>query len=388
MTGRNDLTLRIAAPLLALVAALAISGVVLALTGNSPLEVLEVVFDDGFETKPLVETFNRAAPYYIAGVAVAIGFRMNLFNIGVEGQYRVAALVGAFAGAEISAGPFSIVIALVVAMLTGALWALVPAVLKVTRGVSEVISSIMLNSIALGFIAWLLANGFAAEGPGLTGAVGTEPMPASARLPLLNEPLEAIGLNFPPGARLQSYLFVALLVGILYRTLIWKTTFGFDLRATGSNPDAAQASGVNAKRMVMTAMLLSGATAGLIGMNNILSNVGTQARYTDLAVPAMLGFTGIAIALLGRNNPLGIAFAALLWAFLDALQTPLLSAGMPRQTTAILQGIILLSVVVSYEVVRRISVRREASNLRRQVDDTTAEPPPDGGDDSFAGAPA
>lgn len=377
------LRLQLSAPVLAIVVAFGLSSIILALTGSSPLEVLEVLVDDGFKTKPIVETLNRAAPYYIAGVAVAIGFRMNLFNIGVEGQYRVAALFGAYVGAKVHLpGLVHIPLILVVSIVAGALWALIPGLLKATRGVSEVISSIMLNSIALGFMAFLLANGFAAEGPGLTGAVGTAPLPDSGRLPLLNGPLEALGMSFPPGARLQSYLFVAIVVGVLYRILVWRTTFGFDLRATGSNPEAAQASGVNSKRMVIVAMLLSGGAAGLIGLNNILSNVGTQARYTDLSVPAALGFTGIAIALLGRNHPVGIAFAALLWAFMDALQTPLQSAGLPKQITAILQGIILLSVVVAYEVVRRIRVRRDAANLRRDLGDA----PPTG--NGLAEAPA
>jgi ABC-type uncharacterized transport system permease subunit len=370
------LRIQLFAPLLALVAAFALSSAILAATGNSPFDVFDVIVNDGFKTKPIVEMLNRAAPYYIAGVAVAIGFRMNLFNIGVEGQYRVAALVGAFFGAKVALpGPLHVPFILLVSMITGALWALIPALLKVTRGVSEVISSIMLNSIALGFMAFLLRNWFHEKGPGLTGAVGTAPLPDSGRLPLLNDPLERLGIDFPPGARLQSYLFVAIAVGVVYRILIWRTTFGFDLRATGSSPEAAQASGVNSKRMIVTAMLLSGGTAGLIGLNNILSNTGTQARYTDLAVPASLGFTGIAIALLGRNHPVGIAFAALLWAFMDALQTPLQSAGLPKQITAILQGVILLSVVIAYEMARRLNVRREAAALRRDLGEAPPPPP-------------
>ena len=131
--------------------------------------------------------------------------------------------------------------------------------------------------------------------------------------------------------------------------------------------------GVNAKRMIITAMLLSGATAGLIGLNNIM---GPAARYTDVSVVSGLGFTGIAIALLGRNNPVGIAFAALLWAFMDAVQTPLSNAELPKQITSIMQGITVLSVVIAYEVVRRISARQELAGLRREVTAGGAAPPP------------
>lgn len=363
------LQLQVAAPILAILVAFVISGIILSVTGNAPQDVLSVILDKGLETKGLVETLNRSAPYYISGVAVAIGFKMNLFNIGVEGQYKVAALIAAFVGARTAMpGPLHVPLVLVVAMATGAAWAFIPAILKATRGVSEVISSIMLNSIALGVISFLLGNGMAASGPGFTGAKGTPPLQDSARLPLLNGLLERVGVTFPPGSRLQSYLFIAVLVGIAYRLLVWRTTFGFDLRASGSNPEAAQASGVSAKRMVIVAMLLSGGAAGLVGLSNILSGVGTQARYTDLTVISGLGFTGIAIALLGRNHPVGIAFAAVLWAFMDSLQTPLQSAGIPRQVASILQAIILLSVVIAYEVVRRMEVRREASELRRRIE--------------------
>lgn len=371
----KHLRLQIAAPALAILVAFLISGIILAVTGNAPGDVLTVIMDKGFQVKGLVETSNRAAPYYISGVAVAIGFKMNLFNIGVEGQYRVAALIAAFVGAKTAMpGPLHIPVVLLTAVVTGAAWAFIPALLKATRGVSEVISTIMLNSIALGFMAFLLGNGMAATGPGFTGAKGTPPLQDSARLPTLNGLLEKLGVDFPPGSRLQSYLFVAILVGVLYRVLVWRTTFGFDLRAGGSNPEAARASGVDPKRMVVLAMLFSGGIAGLVGLNNILSGVGTQARYTDLTVISGLGFTGIAIALLGRNHPVGIAFAAVLWAFMDSLQTPLQSAGIPRQVASILQAIILLSVVIAYEVVRRIEVRREASELRRQIE-------PEGSDD-------
>lgn len=369
---KKTLSLQIAAPLLALTFALLVSGVILQLTNNDPGEVLRTIIDDGFKTRPMVETLNRAAPYYIAGVAVAIGFKMNLFNIGVEGQYRLAALVAAWAGAEVDLpAPLHIAFVLVVAMVVGCLWALIPAVLKATRGVSEVISSIMLNSIALGLIAWLLSRWFRAPASEYPGSVGTYPLPASGRLPNLNPALSEMGINLPPGTRLQAYLFVALAVGVAYRVLIWRTRFGFDLRASGSNPEAAEASGVRPKRMIITTMALSGAAAGLIGLNSVMSNVGTQARFTDLSVVGGLGFTGIAIALLGRNHPVGIAFAAVLWAFMDALQTPLSSAELPKQITAILQGITVLSVVIAYEVVRRVESRREASSLRRGGD----EPP-------------
>ncbi|NLD76078.1 MAG: ABC transporter permease [Acidimicrobiales bacterium] len=369
---KKNWKLQAAAPILALVGAAVIAGIILAATGNDPGDVLQVIVDDGFETRRVVDTLNRAAPYYIAGVAVAIGFKMTLFNIGVEGQYRLAALVAAWAGASVNLpAPLHVLFILMVAVITGAAWAAIPGLLRATRGVHEVISSIMLNSIALGLGAFLLHRWFRAPAGEYPGAVGTEVLPTPGRLPLLNGLVEKLGVDLPPGTRLQSYIFIALIIGVAYHLVISRTRFGFDLRASGSNPEAAEASGVDPKRMVVVTMVLSGAVAGLIGLNNVMSNVGDQARYTDVSVVGGLGFTGIAIALLGRNHPVGIALGALLWAFMDALQTPLSSAQLPKQITAILQGVAVLSVVIAYEVVRRIEQRQQASSLRRD-----SEPPP------------
>ncbi|WP_421118820.1 ABC transporter permease [Aquihabitans daechungensis] len=371
MTRR--IILALAAPVLAIAVAMAFSALMLALTNNSAADVFEVIFTEGFTRTNLVTTVNRAAPYYIAGVAVAIGFKMNLFNIGVEGQYKLAALFGAAAASAVELpAPLHVLFTFLVAMLVGAAWASIPALLRAYRGVSEVISSIMLNATALGFGAFFLQRWLrapASESP----VLGTNVISPSGRLPSLNGVLGAIGIDVPDSSRVQSYVLVAAVVGVVYYLLIWRSRYGFDLRATGSNSEAAAASGVNAKRMIITAMLLSGATAGLIGLNNIM---GPAARYTDVSVVSGLGFTGIAIALLGRNNPIGIAFAALLWAFMDAVQTPLSNAQLPKQITSIMQGITVLSVVIAYEVVRRISARQELAGLRREVTAGGAAPPP------------
>ena len=376
---KQRLSLQLAAPLLALAFALVVSATILLLAKYSPGDVLRVVVDDGFRRQRMVDTINRAGPYYISAVAVAIGFKMNLFNIGVEGQYKIAALVAAWAGASVAfPAPLHVAFIFLVAALTGAAYAAIPGVLKATRGVNEVISSIMLNSIAFGLSSYLLARYMRAPKGKYPGTVGTVPLPASARLPSLNGLLSTIGIDLPASSRVQSYLLVAVAIGIIYRVVIWRSRFGFDLRASGSNPEAAQASGVNSKRMILQAMLFSGAIAGFVGLNNIMGDAG---RYTDVSVISGLGFTGIAIALLGRNNPVGIAFAALLWAFMDALQTPLSANDLPKQITAILQGVTVMSVVIAYEVVRRIGVRQQAAELRRDGLAGDAPPPsePDNG---------
>ena len=374
---KRNVVLQLAAPVLAFAFAMAVSAIMLSATGNSAVETFRVILTEGFSRTYLVDTVNRAAPYYISAVAVAIGFKMGLLYIGVEGAYRIAALVAAAAGAAVTLpAVLHVPFILIVAMLTGAAWAFIPAILKVTRGVSEVISSIMLNAISLGLTAFLLGR-WLRQPASESLVVGTNPLADSGRLPTLNGALGAIGIDIPDANRVQSYLFVAALVGIAYYLVIWRTRFGYDIRASGLNPDAATASGVDAKKMIVAALVLCGMVSGLVGLNNIM---GTAGRYNDVSVVTGLGFTGIAIALLGRNHPIGIAFAALLWAFMDAVQTPLSNAGLPKQITAIMQGIIVLSVVIAYEVVRRIDARREAAGLRR--DDS---PPPASGD---APAPA
>ena len=366
---RQRLGLQLAAPGLAIAFALVVSGLILMLTGFSPGDVLRVVVEEGFERQRMVEMVNRAGPYYISAVAVAVGFKMNLFNIGVEGQYKVAALVAAWAGASVSfPGPIHVVFILVAAVLTGAAWALIPGILRAARGVSEVISSIMLNAIAFGFSSFLLTRYFRAPRGEFAGTVGTVALDRSGRFPSLNGLLSGVGIELPSSSRVQSYILVAVAVGVIYRVVIWRTRFGFDLRASGSNAEAATASGVDPKRMIVSTMVFSGGIAGLVGLSNIMGEAG---RYTDVSVVSGLGFTGIAVALLGRNHPVGIAFGALLWAFMDALQTPLSTNELPKQITAILQGVTVLSVVIAYEVVRRIGVRRQARHLRRDTDGAT-----------------
>jgi simple sugar transport system permease protein len=158
---------------------------------------------------------------------------------------------------------------------------------------------------------------------------------------------------------LQGFLPFAILIGIGYYVLVWRTRFGFELRTTGRNPAAAQASGVNAKAMVLKAIVLSGMVAGLIGLAPLLADPQLH-KYGD-TFPTAIGFTGIAIALLGRNSPVGIAIAAVVWAALERAGQALSPIGVPQEIVQILQGTLLLSAVVAFEVVRRYA---EAAAVR------------------------
>ncbi|KWX02470.1 sugar ABC transporter permease [Carbonactinospora thermoautotrophica] len=348
--------LALLAPAVAVVISFTLSAIVLAAIGKS--HALVAFFDLGDtprqQVNSVVTALNRAIPLFLAGIAVSVGFRMGLFNIGVEGQYRMATVLAAALGAVTPLpGPLNILLIIVVAMLTGAAWAAVPAVLKVTRGVSEVISTIMLNFVAVGLAAYLLQGPF--KDPDLPpgGNVYTRTLPEDSWLPDLNGLLVAFGLP-EPRIRLYGFLVIAVIVGAAVAFLLSRTRFGFDLRATGLSPTAALTAGVDARAMTVRVMLLSGALAGLIGLPELLGK--THAYGTSFT--AGLGFTGIAVALLGRNTVTGIALGALLFGFLDRASIPLQFQGVPPSVVTIMQGLIVLSVVIANEVVRRLALAR------------------------------
>jgi len=356
LTPRTVL-LGLAAPLGALVFAALVCAVILIATGHSPADTVQAMITSGKRPRTLVNSLNSATNYYLSAVAVAIGFRMNLFNIGVDGQYRMAALLAAgFAGAtwiDSVPGPIRIIGTIMVAMIVGAAWAGIAAILKVARGVSEVISTIMLNAIATYLGQYLLLK-LAVPVAG-SNNIGTRPITEGGQIP---------GFDWPGStSKVYGLVILAVLVGVVYWFVLTRTRFGFDIKATGMSESAAVASGVSVKRMVLYSMLLSGGIAGLVGMPQLL---GSSHSYS-LDFPAGLGFIGIAVALLGRNHPAGMALAALLWGVLDNAANSLDVAGVPKEIVAIMQGVIVLSVVVAYELVRRYRVRYEQQKVGREL---------------------
>jgi general nucleoside transport system permease protein len=344
------------APLLAGVIAIVVSAITLWIGGYNAFDAFGEIGDVLWRFDSAILITNRAAWYYVAGVAVAIGFKMGLFNIGADGQYRLGALFAAYLGAQMSLPKvIHIPIVIAIAVVVGALWAAIPGLLKVTRGVNEVISTIMLNYVATGLTAWLLGNYFRFETGQLLSA--TKSMPTSARIPHLDGILEAIGLDVPDSVQLQGYLVIAVLVGIGYYILLFRSRFGFELRATGLNPAASRSSGINPKRMVLATIILSGAVAGLIGMGALLSDP-QHYKYSD-QFPLTLGFTGLSLALLGRNHPVGIALAGIVWAGIERGTQPLTQAGFPQEIGRIMQGAFLLTAVIVFEVMQRRAAREQ-----------------------------
>lgn len=361
----------VAAPVAALVFAVLMSSIVLLIAGSNPLAAFADMFRHASRLETMIDILNRATPLYISGVAAAIGFRMALFNIGVEGQYLLAAIVAAHVGASVVLPPgLHLLFILLVAMMVGAAYSGFAGVLKVTRGINEVISTIMLNAIAIsGVVAYLIrrwqAGGFIDAG---VQRVGTAPIPTSGLIPDLNAVVEFFTRDIRQGKSLTGVLVLAIIVGVVFHLLVSRTRFGFDLRASGMNPFAARVGGVPPKRMVVMAMVLSGAVAGLVGMTEIM-HLGL---FPSNPI-RLLGFTGIAVALLGRNNPVGIVFAALIFAFLDVSSGVLQFTGAAsREIVVIMQGVIILGAVVAYEIARRAREREEARSAAAAL--ATEEP--------------
>ncbi|MSZ67835.1 MAG: ABC transporter permease, partial [Actinobacteria bacterium] len=253
----NTLGSSVAAVILALV----ICGVLLLITGKNPLMAYGKILETGLTSEKFLEMLKRATPLIFSAIAVAIGFKMNLFNIGVEGQYLFAALISAEMGTHVSLpAPLHVLFILIVAMVSGAAWASIAAILKITRGINEVISTIMLNYIALSFIQWIFETFFRDDSDGGLNVKTTEIAPSGRMPDLVHD-------------RLNGMFIVALFVAFLYWIIVFRSRFGFQLRASGLNPIAARTAGIPAKRMILFALLLSGAVAGLVAMPSVIGDV-------------------------------------------------------------------------------------------------------------------
>jgi simple sugar transport system permease protein len=355
----GGLLMVLAAPVLALVLSGIIASVLLLATGYSVGDFWSILLTAPSE-RQVVNILNYGAILYLSGVAAAIGFRMNLFNIGVEGQYRIGAFAGAvFAGSGWLTGPLNTIVAILIAMVSAALWAGIAGFLRVTRAVSEVISTIMLNAIAGYLVGYFLRK----LGEQSGNATSTKDVPESSWV-------GGIDILKGSGQELLGLSLFAVVVGVLYWLVLNKTVFGFNLRATGGSETAAVASGVDVKRMVVVSMLLSGAVAGLIGMPVLFGDAHNYGSSFQTGI----GFAGIAVALLGRNNPVGIALGALIFSYLHEQANNLnILAGISPDIVQVTQGVIVLCVVVAYEVARRVRVRIEQASVAAALETRRSE---------------
>ena len=278
---------------------------------------------------PFTESLATVTPYILAGLAVAVGFKCGLFNIGAEGQFGIGALCSAFVGYSIHGLPWFIhlPLALLAGAAGGALWGAIPGLLKGLTGAHEVVTTIMMNYISFRLSDWLLNGPMKAPGyRPLTSVVEN-----SAMLPRF----------FPEPLRFNWGFILALVIAGFVYWFLFKTTLGFEIRAVGANPDGARYAGMNIVRNFVIAMTLSGGLAGLAGATQVL---GID-HWVGQGFSAGYGFDSIAIALLGQSHPLGVVLAALLWGTLRSGATSMQSlAGVPIEIISIIQGLVIVFV--------------------------------------------
>ena len=323
--------------LAAVAAALAICFLAILATGKDPLAGYGHMFEGALGgTGPLGESAIKGSVLVLTGLSVAVAFTVGLFNIGAEGQLIWGALAAAVAGRALQLpAPLAVPAALAAAALAGALWGLIPAVLKTARGVHEVISTILLNWVAIHLVhGWLVAGPLAvrASANSSISVAGTARIRAAAELPRL--------LPRSSGSRLDLGLPIALALAAAVWFLLTRTRRGFQWRATGAGHEAAQASGIAVARCAHEAMALAGALAGLAGGLLVL---GTEHRYPGVFRTGY-GFDGIAVALVGGATAPGTAVAGLFFGALRAGATRLQLVGIHQSFAELIQGLAVLLV--------------------------------------------
>jgi simple sugar transport system permease protein len=331
LRGRSFAVAEVLAPV---VIAFVIAGLVLAFAGHNPFEVYWLLAEESFGgSGRIAATLAASTPLILTGLATAVAFRAGAFNVGVEGSLYVGGLTGAFFGFTFVALPSALIIpaALIAAAMVGALWMLVPALLKARLDVDEVVTTLMLNFVAFGITAFLTNEIFLAPG----AANSMTPMVApAARLPRL----------MPP-----STLNIGFLIAVALLAVYWwwgsRTALGFETRLAGLNARFATASGIHVPTLVVKMMLLSGLIGGLAGGIHALGTVG---RFVVGFSPGY-GFTGIAVALLGRGSAPGIFLAALLFgALATSGATIQLFSDVPIEIVNVVQGLVMIFAVARF----------------------------------------
>jgi simple sugar transport system permease protein len=341
-------------PLIAVLVAFIVGGIIVLLVGDDPFRVYGLLLGSAL-TWPdgIGYTLFYATPLIFTGLAVAVAFRCGLLNIGAEGQLYAAAFATAWVsiklggtvvdvfGKPVSYGWVSlpavvlVPLAVLTAILVGAAWGAIPGWLKARFGAHEVITTIMMNFIAVALVSYFTQYYYKTPGDPIMQSV---PIGAAAHIPRLGE--------FIPGLPARLPINVAFLLAILACALVyvflWRTKWGYEIRATGANPTAAEYGGISVRKQIILAMAVSGGLAGMVGISEVL---GYRYRYYD-GFSANYGFTGIAVALLGRNHPVGVFLAALLFGMLirGGIFVDAFSEHVTKDLVEVLQAIVILFV--------------------------------------------
>lgn len=347
-------------PFLAIFTAVLIGGIIIKIVGGDPFVAYKALLQGAFGSKKaLSETAIWATPYIFAGLAVALAFRGGLFNIGAEGQLALGAVFSALIGYALPNWlgfdlPWYIhlPLAILAGALAGGIWAAIVGALKAYTGGHEVINTIMMNYIALNMTSFLL-NGVMKD---------KNPLNVIARTPLIAESARIAPLF--TGLRVHWGFVLALVMAFAVWWLLNKTTLGFEIRTVGLNPDAAKYAGINVKRIIITTMLLSGMLAGLAGTVEV---TGLNYRH-ELGFSSGYGYDAIAIALLGKSNPIGVVLASFLFAAMRNGATRMqFMTQLPVDLISMIQALILLFVAADAIIryIYRIKAKGERVVLTR-----------------------
>jgi general nucleoside transport system permease protein len=339
-------------PLMAVVAAFIVGGLIVLAIGDSPLKVYLLLVSSAFGLFDALGNFTfenwgytlfQTTPLIFTGLAVALAFKCGLLNIGAEGQLYMGAFAAAWVGITFAKFPGYVLIplAMIAAMGAGAVWGAIPGALKARFGSHEVINTIMMNFIAVGLVSYLTQQFYKAPGDPI---MQTTPVADQAQIARFSTLLSPFGVNFPRHIPLNISFLLALLTAFLVWVLLWRTKWGYEIRAVGSNPSAAEYGGISVRKQIVLAMALSGALAGMVGINEVL---GHRYRYYHDFSPNY-GFAGIVVALLGRNHPVGVVLAALLIGALNrgGPFVDIFTDKVSKDLTLVLQAIIILFVAM------------------------------------------
>ncbi len=364
-------------PALTVVVAFLMSGLVVLATGHNPLLAYHDIFDGAglnwifhpttnlasTSAYNLSQTLIQTTTLILTGLAVAFAFRCGMFNIGGQGQYFVGIIVANWLGVDFaSLNPVAhILLCIVAATLAGAAWAGIAGFLKATVGAHEVITTIMLNWIAIWVAEWLFGDGGPLQNSANPSVPVSNDVADSAKLPVIWGEQQLQGLHIG--------IFVALAGLVVFYLLLNRTTAGYEVRAVGFNPDAAAYGGINVKKNLIRAMAVSGAFAGLAGALDMLGYLYHEGQ-NDIPVSSV-GFLGIAVALLGRNTAVGTGLAALLFGALlfgttHGLSSNVIQPELAGNLTYIIQGLIVLFVGADVLILYVWNTRRRIR--RRPVD--------------------
>jgi ABC-type uncharacterized transport system permease subunit len=325
-------------PFIAVVAAFVVGGILILIIGDNPLETYRLLFGSALSWPVGIGyTLFYATPLIFTGLAVLVAFRCGLLNIGAEGQLYIAAFATAWVGITFAnLSPWLLIpMCFAGAIVGGGLWGAIPGVLKARFGSHEVINTIMLNFLAVALLSYFTQYHYKAPGDPIMQSV---PIGQGAHIARLGKFIPGMPQFIPLNV---SFVLALICCGLVY-IFLWRTKWGYELRATGTNPSAAEYGGISVRKQIVIAMTISGSLAGMVGINEVL---GYRYRYYD-GFSDNYGFTGIAVALLGRNHPVGVIISALLFAVLQRGGIPVdaFTEHVTKDIVQVLQGTIILFV--------------------------------------------